>query len=238
MLLEHGLRRDAVINELVGAIDFLAGIVHSLDGVPHASLYAVAGIVASAHTNAGIAFAFPAIGGPLAVATSTGAAVVAGAATTAAPHHVPINLDGLPDLSALPVPSLPSSTSSLCVLRPSDGGPVFVTLSQGQVTSVSAAQRLQAPARVTRAAHGSGLASLPSFVALPRDQDGCRPPRWARSGEARWRRSEDLLTNRLAAARARSWRRWRRGNPCPAAGSFRPWGILDRRRDLGVARGT
>jgi hypothetical protein len=56
----------------------------------------------------------------------------------------------------------------------------------------------------------------------------------ARSGEARWRRSEDLLTNRLAAARAR----WRRGNPCPAAGPFRPWDILERRRDLGVARGT
>jgi hypothetical protein len=65
-----------------------------------------------------------------------------------------------------------------------------------------------------------------------------RPTSRARSGEARWRRSEDLLTNRLAAARARSWRRWRRGNPCPAAGPFRPWDILERRRDLGVARGT
>jgi hypothetical protein len=37
---------------------------------------------------------------------------------------------------------------------------------------------------------------------------------------------------------ARSWRRWRRGNPCPAAGPFRPWDILERRRGLGVARGT
>ncbi len=46
------------------------------------------------------------------------------------------------------------------------------------------------------------------------------------SGSARWRRLEDLLTNRLAAARARSWRRWRCGNPCPAAGPFRPWDIL------------
>ena len=63
-----------------------------------------------------------------------------------------------------------------------------------------------------------------------------RPTSRARSGEARWRRSEDLLTNRLAAARARSWRRWRRGNPCPAAGPFRPWDILERRRDQ--TRGT
>jgi hypothetical protein len=64
-----------------------------------------------------------------------------------------------------------------------------------------------------------------------------RPTSRARSGEARWRRTEDLLTIRLAAARARSWRRWRRGNFCPAAGPFRPWDILERRRDLGVARG-
>ena len=27
-------------------------------------------------------------------------------------------------------------------------------------------------------------------------------------------------------------------HPCPAAGPFRPWDILERRRDLGVARGT
>jgi hypothetical protein len=39
----------------------------------------------------------------------------------------------------------------------------------------------------------------------------------ARSEKARWRRSDDLLTNRLTAARAISWRR---GNPCPAAGRF------------------
>jgi hypothetical protein len=39
-----------------------------------------------------------------------------------------------------------------------------------------------------------------------------------RGGGARWRRSGDLLPNRLAAARVRSLRRWRRGNYCPAAG--------------------
>ncbi len=70
---------------------------------------------------------------------------------------------------------------------------------------------------------------------VPRLRRGRGRKRRARSGEARWRRSEDLLTNRLAAA---SWRRWRRDNPCPAAGLFRPWVMLERRRDLGVARGT
>ena len=46
---------------------------------------------------------------------------------------------------------------------------------------------------------------------------------------------KSLLPNRLAAARARSWRRWRRGNNCPAAGPFGPWDVLDRRRDHTVA---
>jgi hypothetical protein len=41
-----------------------------------------------------------------------------------------------------------------------------------------------------------------------------------RGGGALWRRSGDSLPNRLAAARARSWRRWRRGNFCPAADLF------------------
>ena len=48
---------------------------------------------------------------------------------------------------------------------------------------------------------------------------------------------KSLLPNRLAAARARSWRRWRRGNNCPTAGPFWPWDILDRRRDPRVAAG-
>ncbi len=39
-----------------------------------------------------------------------------------------------------------------------------------------------------------------------------------RGGGVLWRRSGDLLPNRLAAARVRSWRRWLRGNYCPAAG--------------------
>jgi hypothetical protein len=43
------------------------------------------------------------------------------------------------------------------------------------------------------------------------------------------------LSESLAAARARSWRRWWHGNCCQAAGPFRPWDILGRRRDLGVA---
>jgi len=35
------------------------------------------------------------------------------------------------------------------------------------------------------------------------------PTRRARGGEAQWRRSETSFPNRLAAARARAWRRWR-----------------------------
>ncbi len=38
--------------------------------------------------------------------------------------------------------------------------------------------------------------------------------------ERRWRPSESSLPERLAAARARTRRRWRRGNYCPAAGRF------------------
>ncbi len=57
----------------------------------------------------------------------------------------------------------------------------------------------------------------------------------ARGGGARWRRLEALLPERLAVSRARSWRRWWRGSCCPAAGPFRPWDIMVRRRDLRVA---
>ena len=46
------------------------------------------------------------------------------------------------------------------------------------------------------------------------------PTSRARGGEARWRRSDHLLPNRLAAARVRSWCRVRRGVRCPAAGPF------------------
>ena len=71
----------------------------------------------------------------------------------------------------------------------------------------------------------------PALVAAARDEDarmmttarsGDAGKKWrrARSGEARWRRSEDLLTNRLAAARARSWRRWRRGTLARQRGRF------------------
>ena len=60
-----------------------------------------------------------------------------------------------------------------------------------------------------------------------------------RSGSGRGKRGggdrRSLLPNRLAAARALSWRRWRRGNNCPAAGPFGPWDVLDRRRDHTVA---
>jgi hypothetical protein len=71
-----------------------------------------------------------------------------------------------------PVPGLPSPSISLSVARPAEGGPVTISFSQGRVSSVSAAQRLQAPARAARPAQSAGLASLPSFIALPRDQDG------------------------------------------------------------------
>ena len=47
-----------------------------------------------------------------------------------------------------------------------------------------------------------------------------------------------LLSNCLASARARSWRRSRRGINCPAAGPFGPWDVLDRRCDPGVAAGV
>lgn len=57
---------------------------------------------------------------------------------------------------------------------------------------------------------------------------------------AEWRGVGDrrsLLSNRLAAARAQSWRRLRRGVDCPAAGPCWPWDILERRRDPRVAAG-
>ena len=57
---------------------------------------------------------------------------------------------------------------------------------------------------------------------------------------AEWRGVGDrrsLLSNRLAAARAQSWRRMRRGVDCPAAGPCWPWDILERRRDPRVAAG-
>ena len=47
-----------------------------------------------------------------------------------------------------------------------------VTFSDGLVPSVSAHQRLRLPARAPRPAPGAGLSSRPSFVALPRDQEG------------------------------------------------------------------
>jgi hypothetical protein len=55
-----------------------------------------------------------------------------------------------------------------------------------------------------------------------------------RGGKAWWRRSDSLLPNRLAAARARSWRR-RGVAPLPGSGGPSGLGNLDRRRDHRVA---
>ncbi len=49
--------------------------------------------------------------------------------------------------------------------------------------------------------------------------------RRARGGEAQWRRSETSFPNRLAAARSRAWRWWRRGDYCPAAKRCGPSGL-------------
>ncbi len=51
------------------------------------------------------------------------------------------------------------------------------------------------------------------------------PTRRARGGKAQWRRSETSFPNRLAAARSRAWRRWRRGDYCPAAKRCGPSGL-------------
>ena len=67
---------------------------------------------------------------------------------------------------------LPASVSHAVVTRPTDGDAVTVVFEHGAVARVSAPNRLQLPARASNRAPGPGLASLPSFIALPRDQDG------------------------------------------------------------------
>jgi hypothetical protein len=70
------------------------------------------------------------------------------------------------------IPGLAQEASSAMVLRAEEAGPVTVTFAAGQVVSVFASTRLQAPPRAPRPATGGGLASLPSFIALPRDPEG------------------------------------------------------------------
>jgi hypothetical protein len=74
--------------------------------------------------------------------------------------------------SARLVPGLPGGPASAYVTRPEDGGRVVVQFCDARVVHVSASVRLQAPPRAPRPAGHAGLTSLPSFIALPRDEEG------------------------------------------------------------------
>jgi hypothetical protein len=69
------------------------------------------------------------------------------------------------------VPGLPAGAWSARVRRPEDGQEVTIAFQDGLVVAVTAPVRLRAPPRAPRQAAKAGLSSLPSFIALPRDQE-------------------------------------------------------------------
>ena len=107
-------------------------------------------------------------------------------------------------------------------------------LVEGTVAAVVCGRRLrvQWPEEARRDA--GGLEPLPDFISLPRDEEGSpiiRTPRVTALVGFRWGRGGGdcgFIIHRPAAARARSWRRLRRGDGCPASMhlAIRPFGLF------------